>query len=81
MVVSQKAVQADSNTLLSDVKNSEYCMTHKNCQSSFHYVSVQRLDQEVQSCLLDSVSSRAAQWQSYPFDSWAGFCLLRGVAC
>lgn len=36
---------------------------------------------KVQSCLLDSVSSRAAQWPSYPFDSCAGFCLLKGVAC
>ena len=80
-VVSQKAVQADANTLLSDVKNSEYCMTQKTCQSSFHCISVQRLDQEVLSCLLDSVSSRAAQWPSYPFASRAGFCLLRGVAC
>lgn len=80
-VVSQKAVQADANTLLSDIKNSEYCMTQKNCQSSFRCISVHCLDQEVQSCLLNSVSSRAAEWQSYPFDSCPGFCLLRGVVC
>ena len=71
-VVSQKAVQADANTLLSYIKNSEYCMTQKNCQSSFRCISVQCLDQEVQSCLLNSVSSRAAEWH-LPIRQLRGF--------
>lgn len=80
-VVSQKAVQADANTLLSDIKNSEYCMTQKNCPVQFPLYKCALSGPRVQSCLLNSVSSRAAGWQSYPFDSCPGFCLLRGVVC
>ena len=50
----------------------EYCMTQKNCQSSFRCISVQCLDQEVQSCLLNSVSSRAAEWH-LPIRQLRGF--------